>query len=151
MSIPRLPPGRDSTLGGDILRYGAAIALALGFSVVQVFVIPRRMSVETYGEYRVFLLYIGYLGLLHFGLVDGAFLRWVGRPIPLIRDEWPRVFRRVLAWQSVPVATFAFYGFASSVMSFAGGPQQTLSRVALAHAARRAGGARACRVSRRLL
>ena len=50
---------------------------------------------------------------------------------------------RILVSFAVPVATFAFYGFASSAMALSGVARQTLSRVALTHAARRDGPSRA--------
>jgi O-antigen/teichoic acid export membrane protein len=101
--------------GSDILRFGSAVVLALALSVVQVFIVPRRLSVEAYGEFRVFLLYIGYLGVFHLGLVDGAFLRWVGRPRSLIRREWPVVLRRLVVMQ-LPVLAIAgaAYAFGST-------------------------------------
>lgn len=109
--------GRDRAprFGSDVLHFGSAVLLVLVLNIVQVFIVPRRLSVEAYGEYRVFLLYIGYLGVLHLGVVDGAFLRWVGRPLSLIHREWPVVLRRLLLLQ-VPVlvvAAFA-YTFASA-------------------------------------
>ena len=52
---------------------------------------------------------------------------------------------RILVSATIPVARFALYGFASSVMVAASAATQALSRVALSHAARRdvVGGARA--------
>jgi O-antigen/teichoic acid export membrane protein len=44
--------------------------------VVLTFCIPRLLSVDDFGTWRAFLLYAGYAGLMHFGLVDGALLRW---------------------------------------------------------------------------
>jgi O-antigen/teichoic acid export membrane protein len=87
----------EKIVGADLARFGTGILLASAFGVVQVFVIPRRLDVVTYGEYRLFLLYVAYLGLLHFGLADGAFLRWAGRPLRAIRHEWPRVAGWLLA------------------------------------------------------
>ena len=66
---------RAPRFGSDVLRFGTAVLLVLALNVVQVFIVPRRLSVAAFGEYRVFLLYIGYLGVLHLGLIDGAFLR----------------------------------------------------------------------------
>ncbi len=104
---------RDSApgFGSDVIRFGTAILLVLALNVVQVFIVPRRLGVEAFGEYRVFLLYIGYLGVLHLGLVDGAFLRWVGRPLSLIRREWPVVLRR-LALMQLPVLIAAGLAYA---------------------------------------
>jgi O-antigen/teichoic acid export membrane protein len=82
------------TFGADVARFGAAIAVAVALGAVQVFVLPRRVDVATYGQYRLYLVYFGYLGILSFGLADGAFVRWAGQPPGVIREEW----RRVLLW-----------------------------------------------------
>jgi O-antigen/teichoic acid export membrane protein len=105
--------GRDGAprFGSDVLHFGGAVLLVLVLNIAQVFIVPRRLSVEAYGEYRVFLLYVGYLGVLHLGVVDGAFLRWVGRPLSLIRREWPTVLRRLLLMQ-LPVFAVAVMGYA---------------------------------------
>jgi hypothetical protein len=109
---------RAPRFGSDVLQFGSAVLLVLVLNAVQVFIVPRRLSVEAYGEFRVFLLYIGYLGVLHLGLVDGAFLRWVGRPVAFIGREWPVVLRRLLAMQ-LPVLIVAgiAYAFGSSGLS----------------------------------
>ena len=88
----------DSRLGvgslrHDLVRYGAAIGTAAAFSAVQVFIIPRQLDVSTYGQYRLFLLFVNYFGLLQFGIGDGAFLRWAGRPAGDIVREWKHIGR----------------------------------------------------------
>ncbi|HEX3867982.1 MAG TPA: hypothetical protein VHV78_14570, partial [Gemmatimonadaceae bacterium] len=85
------------TMGGDLARFGFAILLASAFGAIQVFVIPSRLDIVTYGEYRLFLVYVGYVGLLHFGLADGAFLRWAGQPAGAIRQETSSVATRLAA------------------------------------------------------
>ena len=92
------------TAGKDLLRFGIAIFVAAGFSAVQVFVIPRLLDVTTYGQYRLFLVYVGYVGLLHFGLADGAFLRWVGQPASRIAREYPVILRWLVAIHVVLIA-----------------------------------------------
>jgi O-antigen/teichoic acid export membrane protein len=84
-------------------RFGAAVGMALALGVVQVFVLPKRLDVETYGAYRIFLVYVAYLGALHVGVADGAFVRWVGRSTGEIRAEWTRVAPRLLAIESAIV------------------------------------------------
>jgi O-antigen/teichoic acid export membrane protein len=54
----------------------AASLLSAVFGIVQTFWIPRLLPVDAYGYWRMFLLYMGYAGLLHLGLVDGALLLW---------------------------------------------------------------------------
>jgi O-antigen/teichoic acid export membrane protein len=101
--------GAARGLFGDIARFGTATILAAVFGAVQVFLIPRRLDVTTYGQYRLFLLYVGYLGVLHFGLADGAFVRWAGQPRSRIAAEW----RRVVRW--VVLAGLAIVGLTSAV------------------------------------
>jgi O-antigen/teichoic acid export membrane protein len=110
--------GSASGFGSDVVRFGTAILFVLALNVVQVFIVPRRLGLEAFGEYRVFLLYIGYLGVLHLGLVDGAFLRWVGRPLSLIRREWPVVLRRLALMQlPVLIAAGLAYAFATEQLT----------------------------------
>lgn len=62
-------------------------ALATLFNTLLVFLIPRLVSVEDFGYWRLFLLYAGYAGFLHMGFADGALLRWAGRPLEEFRHE----------------------------------------------------------------
>jgi O-antigen/teichoic acid export membrane protein len=135
---PLVERDRAPRFGTDVLHFGGAVLIALALNVVQVFIVPRRLSVGAFGAYRVFLLYVGYLGALHLGIVDGAFLRWVGRPLWLIRREWPVVLRRLVLLQlpvllaaalalsfsstlaRTYVIAFALCAVASNLTSFAG-------------------------------
>ena len=47
-------------------------------SVVMVLIIPKFISVEDYGLWQLFLFYCSYLGFLHFGWLDGVYLRYAG-------------------------------------------------------------------------
>ena len=91
-----MSPTPGSQLGRDIFRFGTAIAITVALGAVQVFVIPHRLDVQTFGEYRIFLVYFPYFGLLHFGLADGAFLRWAGRTPGEIHREWRTAFMWML-------------------------------------------------------
>lgn len=75
------------SIAGDIAALGAGSALAAVFNILLVFLIPRLVTVEQYGYWRLFLLYAGYVGFLHFGFADGALLRWAGRTFDAIRHE----------------------------------------------------------------
>lgn len=41
-------------------------------------VLPLILDVKDYGYYKIYTLYVGYCGLLHFGFVDGILLRYGG-------------------------------------------------------------------------
>ena len=68
-----------SSVAADIAKMGSGTLLAALFNVALVFVVPRLISVEDYGYWKLFGLYAGYVGFLHFGYADGALVRWAGR------------------------------------------------------------------------
>lgn len=41
--------------------------------------VPKILSLEDYGSYKVFMLYLSYIGLFHFGLIDGVAVKFAGR------------------------------------------------------------------------
>ncbi len=100
-----------ATAGRDLVRFGVAISIAAGFSAVQVFVIPKLLDVNTYGEYRLFLVYVGYIALLHLGVADGAFLRWVGRAPSEIGREWRTITRWMIGLHAVFLAVACLVAF----------------------------------------
>jgi O-antigen/teichoic acid export membrane protein len=93
---------KPSAIAADIATLGTGTLLAGLLNVSLVFVLPKLLSVEDYGYWRLFGLYAGYVGFLHFGFADGALLRWVGRPL----DEFHYEIRpavKYLFWQHVIV------------------------------------------------
>lgn len=54
---------------------GAAILL----STASVLVLPKVLGVQEFGYWQLYILYLGYVGLFHFGLNDGIYLRLGGR------------------------------------------------------------------------
>jgi O-antigen/teichoic acid export membrane protein len=92
------PGWKFSAIAADIATLGTGTLLAGFFNAVLVFVVPKLISVEGYGYWRMFGLYAGYVGFLHFGFADGALLRWAGRPWEEFRHEvGPSV--KYLFWQ----------------------------------------------------
>jgi O-antigen/teichoic acid export membrane protein len=77
----------SSLVARDVATMGSGTLLAAIFSTLQVFLIPRLISVEDYGYFRLFVLYASYAGFLHLGFADGALLRWVGKPLDEFRPE----------------------------------------------------------------
>jgi len=78
---------RLSALARDVAVMSGGTAAAAVFNTLLVFLIPRLVSVEDFGYWRLFLLYAGYVGFLHFGFADGALLCWAGRPLETFRHE----------------------------------------------------------------
>jgi O-antigen/teichoic acid export membrane protein len=93
---------KPSAIAVDIATLGTGTLLAGLFNVALVFLVPKLLSVEDYGYWRLFGLYAGYVGLFHFGFADGALLRWAGRPIDELHHEI-RPAVKYLFWQHVIV------------------------------------------------
>ncbi|MBC5581182.1 oligosaccharide flippase family protein [Anaerofilum sp. BX8] len=58
--------------------------------------IPRFLSVEGYADYKLFTLYASYMGLLHFGFVDGICVKCAGKSIKEIGEARIRLYTRLL-------------------------------------------------------
>ena len=54
----------------------AAQAVSLLVSFVMTLIVPRYVSEYTYSYWQMYMLYIAYVGVLHFGLLDGIVLRY---------------------------------------------------------------------------
>ena len=63
----------------DLVRVGTANSLILISGVINAFVVPKILNINDYANYKTYLLYISYLGLFHFGFVDGIHVTFVGR------------------------------------------------------------------------
>ena len=48
-------------------------------AVVVTFISPKFLTVQEYGYFQLYLLYSGYIGVLHFGWADGIFLKYGGQ------------------------------------------------------------------------
>ena len=57
------------------------------FSFATNFLLPKYLSVESYAGIKEFQLYVSYVGLFHFGFVDGIYLRYGGKNIDKQVDE----------------------------------------------------------------
>lgn len=78
---------KPSAIAADVATLGTGTLLAGLFNVALIFVLPRLITVEDYGYWRIFALYAGYAGFLHFGFADGALLRWAGHPAEEFHQE----------------------------------------------------------------
>lgn len=86
----------------DIATLGGGTLLAAAFNFLLIFLIPRLVSVENYGYWRLFALYAGYAGFLHLGLADGVLLKWAGKPLEEFECEF-RPSLKFLVWQHIAV------------------------------------------------
>ncbi len=62
----------------NILRVILSNLIMLTSSVVLGLILPIFLNVEDYGYYRLFLFYVGYVGVLHFGFNDALYIKYGG-------------------------------------------------------------------------
>lgn len=89
--LPKPEPvkhSRFAVLARDVATMGLGTALTAVFNTLLVFLIPRIVSVENFGYWRLFMLYATYAGLLQLGFLDGLLLRWAGRPLADFHGEF---------------------------------------------------------------
>jgi O-antigen/teichoic acid export membrane protein len=111
-------PSRFAVLARDVATMGIGTALAAVFNTLLVFLVPRIVSVEDFGYWRLFMLYGSYVGLLQLGFLDGTLLRWAGRPLADFHDEL-RPSLEFLLWLLlvlvVPTSAVALWKFGVDV------------------------------------
>lgn len=67
------------TLKKSIIKVFTTNILQLVSNLVVGFVVPAILSLNSYSNLKTYTLYLSYVGLLHFGFVDGLFIRYGGK------------------------------------------------------------------------
>lgn len=66
------------------LKKGIVIVLVTNiintfFSIITGFILPKFLSKISYSQIKTFQLYVSYIGLFHFGFIDGIYLKYGGK------------------------------------------------------------------------
>lgn len=84
-------------------RFFKNIAIVLISNIVSMaagiligFIIPKIMGVSEYGYYKTFTLYSSYIGILHFGFIDGIYLKFAGKKYEELDKEKFRMYFKFL-------------------------------------------------------
>lgn len=99
----------------NTLKSIAHVALSRGVSLLSSvavgLLLPKILSVDGYGFFKIYTLYVTYTSLLHFGFADGILLRFAGKDYDSLDRPQLRAFTRF----------FLIFQFAiSAVMSVSG-------------------------------
>ncbi|MFW7363546.1 oligosaccharide flippase family protein [Vagococcus fluvialis] len=62
----------------NILYTVSSNLLSLVVSIVVSLLLPKILGVSEYGYYQLYIFYVSYVGILHFGWCDGIYLRYGG-------------------------------------------------------------------------
>ena len=75
------------SLKKGIIYVFVANLINLIISLAKGFILPKYLSIESYALIQTYLLYVSYVGLLHFGYLDGLYLKYGGRNFEEIKAE----------------------------------------------------------------
>ena len=91
----------------DVLTFSIGQALLLIFGFIQILIIPKYLATEDYGYWQLFMLYGAYVGISHFGFIDGISVRWAGKELVEVGNEIKMAFRFLLLEQIIITAPLA--------------------------------------------
>jgi O-antigen/teichoic acid export membrane protein len=77
----------ESAFARHLVLFSLASLASLICNGVLTFLLPRWLTMESYGYYRLFVLYGSFTGVLHFGLLDGTLIRWAARSRERLQGE----------------------------------------------------------------
>jgi O-antigen/teichoic acid export membrane protein len=63
----------------DLLKVFSSNFINILIGVINGFLIPAFLSIDNYAYLKTFTLYMGYVGILHFGFIDGIYLKYGGK------------------------------------------------------------------------
>ncbi|WP_317310997.1 capsular biosynthesis protein [Clostridium thermobutyricum] len=65
----------------NILRIFSANLLNMVSGLVISFIVPAILSIDSYSFLKTYLFYISYIGLFHFGFIDGMYIKYGGKDV----------------------------------------------------------------------
>lgn len=80
--------------------------LNLIISIGNGFLLPKYLSVESYANLKIFLLYMSYVGVLHFGYIDGIYIKYGGKSINEIDIKELGLEKKALIYFQVFISIF---------------------------------------------
>lgn len=86
----------DKKITRNVAMVAFSNILTILAGVFSGFVIPKIMGVTDYGYYKIFTLYLTYIGLFHFGFIDGIYLIYAGKNYANLDKDKFRLFTKFL-------------------------------------------------------
>lgn len=97
----------------NIIRVTLSNITSIISGVLVGFLIPKILSVEDYGYYKTFMLYVSYLGICSFGIIDGIVLKYGAKDYEELDT---RKFRAYFRWYLIIHVCIALFLIISSVL-----------------------------------
>lgn len=100
------------SLKNNIIRIFSANFLSMISGIIIGFVVPAILSVESYSFVKTYAFYISYIGFLHFGFVDGMYIKYGGKsPSETDKAELKGEHKVFLLMQLIVTAIFLIFAF----------------------------------------
>ena len=96
----------------DLLRVSGSNLIVLVSSVINGFLLPSVLSIDSFANYKTYTLYVGFVGFLHLGFVDGINIKYGGKEeIEVDIIEFNLYHKFFLLFQSLVVFVVLTLGF----------------------------------------
>ncbi|MDK0800195.1 capsular biosynthesis protein [Clostridium perfringens] len=90
------------SLKSNILRIFSANFLTMISGIIIGFVVPAVLSVDSYAYLKTYTFYLSYIGLLHFGFIDGMYIKYGGKELEFLdKREFKLEHRIFIIMQSI--------------------------------------------------
>ncbi|KRK45510.1 oligosaccharide flippase family protein [Dellaglioa algida] len=89
-------------------------------STLVILIIPKIVGVQEYGLFQLFIFYVGYVGLVHLGWLDGIYLRYGGEKYNKLDKE---LFNAQLKLLSIVLILFGLTVFLITSLVYKGNTQ----------------------------
>ena len=84
----------------DLFYTLSANILNMVLGIVTALLIPRFLGIEQYGYLNIFIFYVSYTGFMHFGFIDGIYIKYGNYDYnDLPREKFRSYFRFMLIMQ----------------------------------------------------
>ncbi|WP_329469264.1 oligosaccharide flippase family protein [Exiguobacterium sp. 9-2] len=95
-----------------IIHIFSSQLFSLILNMILILLLPKFLDVQNFGYWQLFLFYVGYVGIFHFGLIDGIYLRYGGIQINQINTRnIESQFGIMIFTQILISSTFLFFIF----------------------------------------
>lgn len=102
-------------LKNNIIRIFSANFLTMISGIIIGFIVPAILSIESYSYVKTYMFYISYIGFLHFGFIDGIYIKYGGKEVDEIdKEEFKGEHKVFTIIQLVVTFIFIFIGILNS-------------------------------------
>ncbi|MGL4876211.1 MAG: lipopolysaccharide biosynthesis protein [Clostridium sp.] len=102
---------------GSVARVFSANILTMVTGILIGFIVPAVLSLDSYAYVKTYMLYVGYIGFLHFGFIDGMYIKYGGKSIDEIDKSVLKAEHNIFIFMQI-IMTIIFIIIAISTKDF---------------------------------